>query len=224
MVYCSKCGKKNDDDAEFCSKCGFKLNTHEEKETFENRVKKIGNVIEEKAEKFGKDMEKAGKRLETRIEHSAEGFNTWYDKKFNIIGPLIWSFLGLIILRFIIWLFDVSRVEYVVLGDISDFLFLYILIFFTLMLLNSYNSYFNRRYKKQYRWILPAISTISFTVTIWLISKILVIIDNNLNIPVLTTIANFIDTYIILIFVAVLLISYGFLMVILPIAKELEHK
>lgn len=224
MVYCSKCGKKNDDDAEFCSKCGVKLDILEEKETFENHVKKTTSKIEEKATKFGKDMEKAGKRLETRIEHSFEGFNKWYDKKFNIIGPLVWSFLGLIILRFIIWLFEVSRDEYILLGDFSDFLFSYILLFFALMVLNSYNSYFNRRYKKQYRWILPAASTISFTVTIWLISKILVIIYKNLDIPVLTTIANFIDTYIILIFVAVLLTSYGFLMVILPIAKEIEHK
>jgi len=224
MVYCSKCGKKNDDDAEFCSECGAVLDKQETGKKFENHVKKTANIIEEKAEKFGKNMEKAGKRLETRLEHSFEGFNKWYDKKFNIIGPLIWSFLGLIILRFIIWFFDVSRVEYNVLGDISDFLFSYVLIFFALMVLNSYNSYFNRIYKKHYRWILPAISTISFTVTIWLISKILIILDNNLDIPVLTTISNFIDAYIILIFIAVLLISYGFSMVILPIAKELEHK
>ncbi|UCD12883.1 MAG: zinc-ribbon domain-containing protein [Thermoplasmatales archaeon] len=25
MVYCAKCGKKNEDDAEFCSKCGASL-------------------------------------------------------------------------------------------------------------------------------------------------------------------------------------------------------
>jgi uncharacterized membrane protein YvbJ len=25
MVYCSKCGKKNEDDAEYCSKCGASL-------------------------------------------------------------------------------------------------------------------------------------------------------------------------------------------------------
>ena len=25
MVYCSKCGKKNEDDAEFCAKCGASL-------------------------------------------------------------------------------------------------------------------------------------------------------------------------------------------------------
>ena len=27
MVYCSKCGKKNEDDAEFCGKCGDSLKT-----------------------------------------------------------------------------------------------------------------------------------------------------------------------------------------------------
>lgn len=27
MTYCSKCGKKNDDDAEFCKKCGLPLSS-----------------------------------------------------------------------------------------------------------------------------------------------------------------------------------------------------
>jgi len=91
------------------------------------------------------------------------------------------------------------------------------------MLLNTYNSYFNRKYKKQYIWIFPAVSTISFTVTIWIISKILIILDENLNIPVLTTIANFIDNYIILIFILALLLSYSFMKLILPYAKEITY-
>ena len=224
MVYCSKCGKQNDDDAEFCSKCGTRLGIQDKEDTFEKHVKKTANKIEEKAEELGKSIEKAGKRFERKMEKSFEEFQKWYDKKFNIFGPLIWSFLGLIILRFIILLFAYSGDEYIVLGNLSDFLYSYILIFFGLMLLNTYNSYFKRKYKKQYYLISPGISTISFTVTIWLISKIFIILDTNLDIPILTTIANFIDTYIILIFVVVLLLTYGFIIVFLPFAKELKQK
>jgi hypothetical protein len=224
MVYCSKCGKKNDDDAEFCSKCGTILDNENIEKTFEEQMKKTAKKLEEKAEKFGKSMDKAGKRFETRIENSFEGFQKWFDNKFKFFGPLIWSFLGLIILRFIILIFDYSSDEFIILGELSDFLYTYILIFFGLMLLNTYNSYFNRVYKKQYNWIFPAVSTISFTVSIWIFSKILIIIDENLNIPVLTTIADFIDNYIIVIFVFALIISYSFMKFIIPYTKEINKK
>jgi hypothetical protein len=224
MVYCYKCGKKNDDDSEFCTKCGVRLDKQKEEATFEDRINKTANQIEEKAERFGKSIEKASKRFETRMNHSFEEFQKWYDARFKILGPLIWSFLGLIILRFIILLLDISRDEHIIFGELSDFLYLYLLLFFGLMLLNTYNSYLKRRYNKQYRWISPTVTTISFTVSLWIFSKFLVFLDNNLDMPVLTTIGNFIDTYIILVFVIVLLISYGFVMVILPFSKKSEDK
>jgi len=224
MVYCTKCGKKNDDDAEFCSKCGTILDNENIEKSFEKQMKITAKKLEEKAEKFGKSMDEAGKRFETRVESSFEDFQKWYDNKFKFFGPLIWSFLGLIILRFIIFFFDISRDELTILGELSDFLLSYILIFFGLMLLNTYNSYFNRLYKKQYSWIYPGVTAISFTVSIWIFSKILIIIDDNLNIPVLTTIANFIDNYIVVIFVVALIISYSFKKFLIPYIKEVNQK
>ncbi len=224
MVYCSKCGKKNDDDAEFCNKCGLILGNEKIEKSFEKNIKISAKKIEGKAEEFGRSIEKAGQRFEKRIEITFKEIQNWYDKKFKIIGPLIWSFLCLIILRFIIWIFDISRNELIILGELSDFLFSYILIFFGLMLLNSYNSYFNRKYKILYRWFSPVVGTISFTVSIWLISKILLIIDKNFNISVLTTIANFINTNIIFIFVGVLIISYSVAMVLIPFVKDINQK
>ena len=52
MVYCSKCGTKNEDTAEFCVKCGAKLKESTEK-TWDKR-------IEEGAEEFGKRAEAWG--------------------------------------------------------------------------------------------------------------------------------------------------------------------
>ena len=50
MVYCSKCGTKNAEDAETCTKCGAKLEVSMEK--------KIEKRIEKHAEEWGKQMEK----------------------------------------------------------------------------------------------------------------------------------------------------------------------
>jgi ribosomal protein L40E len=219
MVYCSKCGAKNDDNAEFCSKCGKKMFTYNKKDKFEKQAKKTEKLIEEKAEQFGEAIEKAGKRFELKMENTFKDFQKWYDNKFKIIGPLIWSFLGLIILRFIILLFK-NADDIDVLMEIGDFLYSYLLILFGLMLLNTYNSYFNRVYKKQYRLVSPAVSVISFVISLWIISKIFIILDTNLDIAILTTIANFINNYIILIFVIVLLLSYIFVLFIVPFEKD----
>jgi hypothetical protein len=224
MVYCSKCGKKNDDDAEFCSKCGTIIDNENIEKKFDKQIRKTVRIIEEKAEKFGKNMEKTGERFERRVNNTFDNFLNWYDTKFHIIGPIIWSFLGLIVLRIIIFLLDFSRDVYSLLGDLSDFLYSYALIFFGLMILNTYNSYFNRKYKKKYSWIYPAVSTISFIVSIWIVSKILIIIDDSLNIPVLTTIANFIDNFIIFIFILALIISYIFNKLLIPYTKEINQK
>lgn len=224
MTYCTKCGKKNDDDAEFCSKCGVILDTQDREDSIKKHAKKTEKIIQEKAEKFGRSVEKAGIRLESKIENSVKDFQKSYDDKFKLFGPMIWSFLSLIILRLIIAIMDRSGDDIVVLGEIGDFLYSYLLIFFGLMLLNFYNSYLNRIYKKQYRFISPAISTISCVVTLWIVTKIFIILDTHLEIPFLASIANFIDEFIFLIFIVVLILSYCFVLFIIPFAKEMSHK
>lgn len=224
MVYCTECGKKNDDDSEFCNKCGTALDNENIEKTFENNIKKVAERFEEKAEQFGKNMEKAGKRFEKKMDNTFGNLQVWYDKKFNIFGPIIWGFIGLIILRIIIFFMDIARDNFSIFGDISDFLYDNILIFFGLMILNSYNSYFNRNYKKSYRIISPGISTFSFTVSLWIFADFLRILDKNFDIPVLTEIASFINTYIIMILVVALILSYVIVLVLLPLVKDFQQK
>jgi ribosomal protein L40E len=224
MTYCTKCGKKNDDDAEFCDKCGVSLDIKDKKDSIKKPTKKTEKKIEKKAEEFGKSIEKAGMRFESKIDNSIKNFQKWYDNKFKLFGPLIWSFLGLIILRLIISGMNRSGDDIVVFGEIGDLLYSYLLIFFCLMLMNFYNSYLNRIYKKQYRYIYPAISTISCIVTLWIISKILIILDTHLAVPFLSSIANFIDEYIFVIFIVILVLSYFIELFIKPLAKEMSHK
>ena len=59
MVYCTKCGAKNEEAAKYCVKCGAKLVFS--KKTVDKRVEKWGEEIGKRAEKWGEEM---GKRAE----------------------------------------------------------------------------------------------------------------------------------------------------------------
>ena len=59
MVYCTKCGTKNAEVAEYCVKCGAKLELAQE--SIDKRVEKWGEEIGKRAEEWGEEM---GKRAE----------------------------------------------------------------------------------------------------------------------------------------------------------------
>ena len=59
MVYCSKCGTKNDDNALYCVKCGTKL---------DGSTKSWDKQLEEGAEDFGKRMEEWGENFGKQFE------------------------------------------------------------------------------------------------------------------------------------------------------------
>jgi uncharacterized membrane protein YvbJ len=65
MVYCSKCGTKNEEVAETCVKCGAKLIVPREKD-WEKR-------LEEGAEEFGKRAEAWGESFGKRAEDECFG-------------------------------------------------------------------------------------------------------------------------------------------------------
>ena len=65
MVFCSKCGTKNEDGSEYCVKCGSKLNISMEK-SLEKR-------IEDGAEEFGKRAEAWGEDFGKRAEQECFG-------------------------------------------------------------------------------------------------------------------------------------------------------
>ena len=60
MVYCTKCGAKNEEDVQNCIKCGATLGVSPEKK-FEARAKEWGEDFERRAEKWGDQF---GKRVE----------------------------------------------------------------------------------------------------------------------------------------------------------------
>jgi len=60
MVYCTKCGTKNEEDVQYCSKCGASLGVSQEKKV-EKRAKEWGEEFGRRAEEWG---EQFGRRAE----------------------------------------------------------------------------------------------------------------------------------------------------------------
>jgi hypothetical protein len=112
-------------------------------------------------------------------------------------------------MRIIIYVIQASNVDIFFVTALSEGLLEYLLIIFASMLISGYNTYFHHKYKKQYQWIYPLISAIGFIIGLWAVSKILLIIDQNDNTPVLAAIGNFIDIYIIVIFILAVIIGYA---------------
>lgn len=69
MVYCQKCGKKNEDDAQYCSKCGKSLNvTSTKSTTFEKQVSNFAEEVEHLGKKAGKTIEQGVKNIGEEVK------------------------------------------------------------------------------------------------------------------------------------------------------------
>ncbi len=82
MVYCTKCGTKNEEDAEYCGKCGANLEVSREKR-LERRAKEWGEDFGRRAEEWG---EQFGKRAEEECFGLPHG------------GTIVGAIIGIIII------------------------------------------------------------------------------------------------------------------------------
>ena len=109
MVNCPKCGIINDDDATFCTKCGTSLKSDAASplerhakmfaQDMEQMGKNLGESMTHAAKRIQADTRDMGKRFEQRVDHASKYMENWYDRTFGIFGPLLASFIFLIILR-----------------------------------------------------------------------------------------------------------------------------
>ena len=209
MEYCTKCGAKLSEKAEFCTKCGTPIKSSDEAKKETKDKKSIEEQIEETAEDIGKKAEQIGKKIEKKADDVGYYINQWYDKTFKIAGPLIGTFIALIILRIIIYVMQASGDDIYIATALGEGLHEYLLIIFGSMLLSGYNTYLYRKYKHQYQWIYPLISAIGFIIGAWIAAQIMLIINQSDDTPILEAIGTFIDTYLIGIFILALIIGYA---------------
>ena len=234
MVYCKKCGKKNDDDVQYCSKCGYSLNNIKIKDTsFEKQIenfaggvervgKTAGEKIEKAAEKLGKETQGIGRRLEKATDKAGSYLDNWWDRTFKIFGPLVSSFIALIVLRLVIEGLRIGAKDTPVLSEVSDLLLEYLLLIFVVILVSSYSSYFSRKYKT-FQWISPVIIAVVIVVLSFIIVNILSVVGTSIGDLELANVEiEWREKYMLMIFVIVLLV--GYLIKVASVAWEKDKK
>jgi hypothetical protein len=235
MVYCSKCGKENDDNIQYCNNCGNLLTSTQAKDaSFEEKVenlaeevgragKKAGEKFEQTVKKFGEATQDLGKRIEKATDRAGTHIDSWYDRNFGIFGPLISSFIGLIVIRLVIEGLKLGADTTPVLAEISKILYNYLLLLFILMLLSSYTSYFSKKWKS-FRWFSPITFAIVFVIIFQLVMIILTKISSSEGLTDLETAAYIWAEQSNLIMIFVIILLFGYLVLVAMLAFEKDQR
>jgi len=229
MVICPNCKTNNDPDASFCTHCGENLNVYKARTTIEKQAKKFASDMERMGKKAGKvasttakqiqkETSDVGQRIEQRLDHVGKRTENWYDRTFGIWGPLLSSFLFLIIFRLVVAVIqsiqaDSDAMRYNT--AIAAVLLTYLLPLFFITLLSNYTSYFSRKYF-QVKVFSPLVHAVAFVLFIWIATLILYDLSVRLTISELHTTAFNIQQALPVIFVFVLLIGYVILAANMP--------
>jgi hypothetical protein len=231
MPNCPKCGIQSDDDSMFCTKCGTSLKSdaatplerHAMRfaQDMEQMGKNLGESMTHAAKRIQVDTRDMGKRIEQRVDLASKHMESWYDRTFGILGPLLASFVFLIILRLVIEIVRISGDEVPEMGTITAVILIYLLPLFGTTLLSNYTSYFARKSFK-FRIFSPLFHSIALVIFLWIVAQILHTLRDRLQIAALGTAAMNIENILPTVFVFVLLI--GYVVLAMNMTREQEKK
>jgi hypothetical protein len=218
MQNCPHCGKENDDAALYCKYCGVSLKTGATPASFDQRVKefaqdmdrfgkRVGGHVSQTVQRVTDRTSEAGKRFERRTNYMSRHTGGWYDRTFGILGPLISSFLFLIVMRIIIQVLQLQQDTVEVFQILGSSLYTYLLILFGVTLLSNYTQYFSRK-SLRFRVFSPLLIAVVPVVWLWVAMQILTTLSNPLKMPDLKTAASTIEQILPTVFIFVLLIGY----------------
>ncbi|MBN1860343.1 MAG: zinc-ribbon domain-containing protein [Candidatus Thermoplasmatota archaeon] len=225
MVNCPKCGKTSPDDAAFCTSCGTSLRS-DVGASLEQQAKQFAQNMEQTGKKIGEHMAQAAKQIHEKTQKEAERFEwrmdrfsrraeNWSAKAFGPFGPLVESFIFLIVFRLIIMAMEHTSEELSEVHLIAALLLGYILPFFVLSLLSNYTQYLSRKIFS-IKIFSPLFYAVYFVIFCWFISRILYDASTQfLNADILTA-AQSLENSLPTIFIVFLLIGYIVLVLNLP--------
>lgn len=123
----------------------------------------FGDELEDWADRFTERMERKGRSWEKRWEHKCERKQRkwrrkWYDT-FGVVGPLIESMIGIVILLMCVFFLDAvnNSVGNSFIYALSNFIATYLYVFFGASLFFGYCNYFSRTYPG-IRWLIAPVS------------------------------------------------------------------
>jgi hypothetical protein len=218
MQNCPHCGKENDDAALYCKHCGVSLKTGAAPASFDQRVKefaqdmdrlgkRVGDHVSQTVQRVTDRTSEAGKRFERRTNYMSRHSVGWYGRTFGILGPLISSFIFLIVMRIIIQVLQLQQDTVEVFRILGSSLYTYLLILFGVTLLSNYTQYFSRK-SLRFRVFSPLLIAVVPVVWLWVAMQILQTLSDPLKIPDLKTAASTIEQILPTVFIFVLLVGY----------------
>jgi len=188
-------------------------------ERFGKRLEIGGRNVEEELEKLSRDLRQEMKRKGKRIEVKCK---TVFLGTFGLIGPLIGSVFGLILLALGIWFLNLINVnlhnEFILL--LSAFLSTNLPWFFGAMLFFSYSKYFARGYPEIYWLFSPLVTSVGLVIFVWIIAWMLNIINLFTHNATVESASFFLYENLLKIFILFLVLAYVIMIVWKSVAKE----
>jgi len=187
----------------------------------EQMGKNLGESMTHVAKRIQGDSRDMGKRFEQRVDQVGKNVENWYDRTFGIFGPLLSSFIFLIIFRIAIMIMEIPSMQTLETNKVAAILLVYIIPLFLVTLLSNYIQYFARKSYK-FRVFSPLFYAITLILLLWIIAKILYDASVSFALSDLGTAAASLETNLPTIFIFALLI--GDVILFLSIPRDQERK
>jgi phage shock protein C len=167
-------------------------------------------VLEKRLEHFAEEVGALGERFGRRVESKEEQWDSWFHRTFGLVGPLISSIFGIIMVGLLIWALRFMNVLIgaTFLSSIEVFLFTNMGLFFLMFMFFSYASYLSK-VSGYYRPLSPLVTAAGITIAFWVCSEVLAIANLSLGIMFFTSVTLFIQHNLAWIFVLFLVMAYA---------------
>lgn len=178
------------------------------------------DVLDERLGHFGEEVQGLGERFGKRMEKKGEEWDSWFHNTFGLVGPLISSIFGIVILALITWVIGIVNfpIGSSFMANIQGFLLGNLGLFFLIFLLFSYSSYMSRASPKAYEPFSPLFVALGIAVAFWVAGNVVLLANISLGISFLSTVSSLVLLNIAWIFGFFLVLGY----VVFSVMKALE--
>lgn len=218
MTTCKNCKTPYDSDSKYCKSCGQKISFDTLEERFEKNVEEFAQGMEQIATSVGQSIAKNAKNItsnagektrtmEQKVTKASNDFQHWYDKTFKFLGPLISSFIFVILFRLGLAVFELSSAEWPKSSTIASIILSYGLYLFLVIVVSNYTTYFAKK-NFSFKIFSPVFHSICFILGLYIGAQILFSISTELSVATLDRIGTVIIQNLAPLFVFFLLINY----------------
>lgn len=168
------------------------------------------DILEKRAQHFSSEVESIGKRLEARFDKKGCEWDTWFHRTFGVVGPLISSVFGIVILALLTWLIGLVNIpiDSTFISGIRLFLLNDMGLFFLIFLFFSYTSYLSKTHPKGYLPFSPLVTAAGITIAFWVIAEVIAIANVTVGIAFFTMLSTFIQANLHGIFAFFVIVGY----------------